>query len=558
MIYTSILSGNPITLTKPSLHYKSIHIFHYQIPKVTSSPKATKRSRKPNTHLMNLITTTPNQVLLKNKNKKKKKRGNEKITDSSQLGSQQMLGLCGFGYWVQGFRCFSWLALNFHMAHNLNLHPSTLQLVQNSANLPMVAKPLYGALSDAFYIGGAHRIPYISIGGLLAHLFFRFPFSVNVLSWGALALIPGAGEVLPTLLSFVLLGNLGASITEVAKDALVAEYAQKHKIGGLQSYAFMALATGGILGNLFGGFFLTRTEQPKIMFLLFTLLLSFQLAISFATREDSLGLSQPSDQNGVRKSISEDISKRFSNFVTAVSEESIYRPLIWIVASITIVPILSGTTFCYQIQFLNINPSVIGMSKVIGQLMLLSAAVLYDRYWKNVSTRKLVGMVQIVYATSLLLDLVLVKQLNLKLGIPNEIYVLCFSSLAETVAQFKLLPFVVLFANLCPPGCEGSLTSFLASSLCLSSIVSGLLGVALASLTGITSSDYSNLPVGILLQFLAALVPLGWISFVPTSESIAEKEGKMGRSKRSRRNRRVGRVAIGFLYAYRREREYEI
>ncbi|KAM1305042.1 hypothetical protein ACFX14_022394 [Malus domestica] len=84
-----------------------------------------------------------------------------------QLGRQQMLFLCGFGYWMQGFRCFPWLALNFHMAHNLQMHPSTLQLVQHSTNLPMAAKPLYGVLSDALYISGAHRVPYISIGGQL-------------------------------------------------------------------------------------------------------------------------------------------------------------------------------------------------------------------------------------------------------------------------------------------------------------------------------------------------------------------------------------------------------
>lgn len=82
-----------------------------------------------------------------------------------EVGIGQMLVVCGLGYWVQGFRCFPWLALNFNMAHNLNLHPLTLQLVQNTGNLPMVAKPLYGILSDALYIGGAHRIPYICIGG---------------------------------------------------------------------------------------------------------------------------------------------------------------------------------------------------------------------------------------------------------------------------------------------------------------------------------------------------------------------------------------------------------
>ncbi|GJX09211.1 probable folate-biopterin transporter 8, chloroplastic isoform X2 [Tanacetum coccineum] len=55
----------------------------------------------------------------------------------------------------------------------------------------------------------------------------------------------------------VLLSDLGASITEVAKDALVAEYGQKNKIDGLQSYAFMALAASG-------GLFISGGIKPEI------------------------------------------------------------------------------------------------------------------------------------------------------------------------------------------------------------------------------------------------------------------------------------------------------
>ncbi|KAK7838259.1 putative folate-biopterin transporter 9 [Quercus suber] len=387
--------------------------------------------------------------------------------------------------WVlgTGFRCFPWLALNVHMAHSLNLHPSTLQLVQNAGNFPMVAKPLYGLLSDAFYIGGAHRIPYVSIGVLL-----------QVLSWGPLALIPFAGESLPTLVACVLLSNFGASITEVAKDALVAEYGQRHKINGLQSYVFMALASGGILGNLIGGYFLLKAPS-RTMFLVFAFLLSIQLAISMITREESLGLPQPSNHFLAKKSIPESIRKKFSDLVSAISEESISRPLTWIVASIAIVPILSGSMFCYQTQCINLDPSIIGLSRVISQLVLLSTTILEK----------------------------------------------------------------VLFATLCPRGCEGSLTSFLASALCLSSIISGFSGVGLASLFRITSDDYSRLPVGILVQFLAALVPLAWIHHVPLRliQAVAEKVRKKGMSKRTRRNRRVGRVTFSSVYAYRRGRESE-
>lgn len=67
-----------------------------------------------------------------------------------------------------------------------------------------------------FYIGGAHRVPYILMGVFL-----------QVLGWGPLALIPVAREALLILISCILISNLGASITEVANDALVTEYGQK-------------------------------------------------------------------------------------------------------------------------------------------------------------------------------------------------------------------------------------------------------------------------------------------------------------------------------------------
>ncbi|GLT42070.1 hypothetical protein SLA2020_160920 [Shorea laevis] len=523
------------------LHLKPIYCSsqHHKIP---SSPN-TIENRKPKTHDIDpIILTTTREVSHK---KEKKNRGNEEKSWFSHAGREEMMVLCGFGYWVQGFRCFPWLALNFHMAHNLNLYPSTLQLVQNFGNLPMVAKPLYGVLSDALSIGGAHRIPYISIGVFL-----------QVLSWGSLALIPVAGKALPTLMACVLPSNLGASITEVAKDALVAEYALKHKIAGLQPYAFMASAMGGILGNLVGGCFLLKAP-PRTIFLIFSVLLALQLAIALSAREESLDLGRPSGSSLAQKSVPESIRKQLCDLMTAISEESISRPLTWVVAAIAMVPILSGSIFCYQTQCLNLDPSVIGMSRVIGQLMLLSLTVLYNRCWKEMPMRELIGAIQVLYASSLLLDLVLVRQINVGLGIPNEVFALCFSGLAENLAQFKILPFSVLLASLCPQGCEGSLTSFSASVLCLSSIFSGFLGVGLASWLGITSGDYSSLPAGILIQFLAALVPLGWIHHVPMCQSVPQKERKRVMSKRTRRNRRVGRVVVGSIFVYRRERESE-
>ncbi|XP_066399026.1 LOW QUALITY PROTEIN: probable folate-biopterin transporter 9, chloroplastic [Miscanthus floridulus] len=420
--------------------------------------------------------------------------------------------VCGVGYWVQGFRCFPWLALNFHLTRGLGLSPAGLQLVQNAGSIPLVAKPLFGVLSDAVYIGRAHRLPYISLGVLL-----------QLIAWVTLAITPVTGDAFPTQMACILIGNLGASVTEVVSDAVVTEFSRTQKAGVLQSYAFIALAAGSLLGNLSGGYILLKTQEPKIMFTAFSVLLGFQLALSLSTKE-TLPSSRGNSRNRlVKSSLAANFRKQFSNLMTVISEERILYPLTWIMTSFAVVPILSGTMFCFQTQYLNLDPSVIGLSKVVGQVMVLSLTVLYNRYLKRIPPRCLTSGLQILYALAVLSDLVLVKQINLVLGIPNEIHVLCFSALAEALAQFKVLPFSVLLSSLCPPGCEGSLFAFFTSGLVFSAILSGVFGVGLSTLIGVSSVDYSSLPLGILLQSLAALLPLGWISFVPEKWTADDK-----------------------------------
>ncbi|KAI8018300.1 putative folate-biopterin transporter 7 [Camellia lanceoleosa] len=69
--------------------------------------------------------------------------------------------------------------------------------------------------------------------------------------------------------------------------------------------------------------------------------------------------------------------------------------------------------------------------------------------------------------------------------------------------------------GLCPPGCEGSLMAFLTSSIALAFIVSGYLGVALASYVGVTGNDFSGLSRGLIVQAACTLLPLFWSSCIP-------------------------------------------
>lgn len=154
--------SNPVKFLKPPIPYDiSLNTSAINTKQRRHSKTLVVKSNKRSTTTQSL-TSSVSVVTRRNNN------GGDETTPFRKVGRDdkgQAVLLCALGYWVQGSRCFPWLALNFHMAHCLNLKPSTIQLVQYTASLPMVAKPLYGVLSDVLYIGGARRVPYISIGG---------------------------------------------------------------------------------------------------------------------------------------------------------------------------------------------------------------------------------------------------------------------------------------------------------------------------------------------------------------------------------------------------------
>lgn len=381
-------------------------------------------------------------------------------------------------------------------------------------------------------------------------------------AWGSIALTPAAGSSIAIVTALLLLSNLGASIMEVATDALVAECGKKHKgdsSGELQSFAWMALATGSVLGNLFGGIIVSQVDA-RTMFIVYVLLLTLEIGTSLILRERSFGLVSvkgtkiPETRNLIKRklrsysylknvihnasknnaarlqwresAILTSIKSQISDVMELLKNPKIAYPLAWFAVSYAMIPLLSGTMFFYHTQHLKIDPCILGLAKVVGQLGLLLGSIIYNRSLKKFPFRKLLCSVQFLISACMLSDILLVKQLNIRLGISNEVFVLGVSAFAEAVAQFKILPFTVLFAQLCPAGCEGSLMALVMSVQCLASIISGYLGVGLASLLRVSSENYSQLPLGIFIQSMATLVPLIWISFIPNAKPASEHHKK--------------------------------
>ncbi|KAI3762145.1 hypothetical protein L1987_52568 [Smallanthus sonchifolius] len=418
----------------------------------------------------------------------------EKRGRTRRKGRREML--LGLGFWIQGFRCFPWMAVIFFLKDGIRLDPSTLQILLNSANIPMVAKPFYGLLSDSFYFFGQHRIPYIAGGALL-----------QAISWFAIASSPSSTISFFTITVYLLLGNLGASIVEVANDAVVAECAkQSTSNSDLQSFAWVAAAIGGISGNLVGGLSVDRFS-PQAMFLFFGILLILQFFITVSISEKSLELPKNHSKRGIKS--------QFSELLLVLRKPEIHQPIIYFSASYAVIPALTGSMFFYQTQHLKIESSVLGVSKVFGQITMLLWGVVYNRHFKSLPPRKLISWIQLTMALLMVSDALFVNGFYRTLGIPDSLYVVVVSGFLEVSYYFKILPFSVLMAKLCPPGCEGSLMAFVMSTIALAFIVSGYIGVMLASWVDVTETDVSGLGKGLVIQALCTFVPLLWSSFIP-------------------------------------------
>lgn len=320
---------------------------------------------------------------------------------------------------------------------------------------------------------------------------------------------------------YLLLGNLGASIVEVANDAIVAEVGKQSKNSQspseceLQSFGWMASSIGGVLGSLLGGIAINQFS-PQAMFFFFGIILATQFFVTICIHESSLNLPETSLNIGIRKQISE--------LLVALRKPEIAHSITWFAASYAMIPALTGTMFFYQTQYLGIESSVLGISKVIGQAAMFLWGVMYNRHLKSVPPKKLISVIQSIMAAFMLSDVLFVKGLYRRMGIPDSLYVLVFSGFLEVLGLFKILPFSILVAQLCPPGCEGSLMAFLTSSIALAFIVSGYLGVALASYVAVTGDDFSGLSTGLLIQAACTLLPLYWSSCMPDQPETKRKE----------------------------------
>eukprot|EP00897_Mesotaenium_endlicherianum_P010963 jgi/Mesen1/9896/ME000070S09174 len=204
------------------------------------------------------------------------------------------------------------------------------------------------------------------------------------------------------------------------------------------------------------------------------------------------------------------------------------RPLLWFMLSCACIPSLGTMMFYYHTDHLRLDPAFLGTSRVVGWAGLMGGTLLYTARLKAVRLRTIFRWVHVGLALITVADTLLVSRLSVRLGLPDRLFVLGASALADAINQFKFMPFLVLSARLCPPGIEGTLFAVFMSAYNLGNTVSGYMGASLAKVLGITSPSFHNLTLGIAIQAAGTLVPVCFLFMIPADATgVSSDEGKL-------------------------------
>lgn len=452
--------------------------------------------------------------------------------------------------------------MSYQMKDVLKLSPSASQFVVSVAFFPWSIKPIYGILSDCIPIKGRKRVPYLVISTVL-----------SLLPWLALGLVTSLRSSRNSLATFLTVQNFGSAMADVIIDAMIAEAVRSEQAefaGDLQSLSWSAMAMGGICGSLLGGYTLSNLRIDTI-FLLFSLLPTVQLLscalvqevpggsknipddykhqhieyeadASFSSGNDSFTNTVKSGTSRRRSNSHKNSKKKMKSIQSEIQEQQkgllassgivslksvvytlcqtfrkpiILRPMAWFFFSNVTVPNLSTVMFYYQTEVLHLEASFLGTTRVIGWLGLMLGTHTYNRYLKHMKLRKTLMFAHIGLATVNLFDIVLVSRSHVRFAIPDKYMVLWGSALGDAINQFKMMPFLIISGQLCPPGIEGTLFALFMSINNFGSSLGSFLGAALASALNISSESFDNLLSGIIVQLLATLVPIAFLFLIP-------------------------------------------
>lgn len=472
---------------------------------------------------------------------------------SSVFGHKLLLILFCSQHLLKGFViAYAGTSADF-LFRSYGLQGPQLQVYKAIMGLPWALKPIVGVISDTLPIMGYKKAPYIVIVTLFAMAGFGF-----------VALSPDDAP-LAAIVCGLICGTLQSSVVDLLTEAKYSEKMREHPDFGpdLVTYVWSGVAMGGLVATSTVGVILEYGGGPKIVYAVCAIAASIvliptslgyleerKMTVSQATAHTARMISKQPEIIflAILMAISVillavlgvTLQNITLNFVLAVSLGFVVigafgmllRPLI---STMTIFAFLQtscalsieGATFYFFTDNATQYPegphfsaffytTVVGLvAGVFGLLGLWS----YNRFMKDWTYRSIYFFANMAVTVLNLVGLLLYTRTNLKLGIPDKVFVICGSVVQSLVLTWMWIPGVVMLAHLCPRGLEASMYALLAGCHNIGSSVAQYSGAFMLNELGITpngspneSAVFANMWIAVVIS---ACLPLLSLSLLP-------------------------------------------
>lgn len=380
-----------------------------------------------------------------------------------------------------GFQ-FTSVAMRYWMMDTVKVSPAQMAAIFGVVAIPWCLKPVYGFISDSYPIFGYRRRPYMIIFAFLASYM-----------WILLPFVPH-DEFAITLVMTISSGSM--CFADVMADSLLVEAARQEKDadkGIVQSHAWMMRFSGGLIASGLGAVAYDYMGAVKV-FLVNSMI---PIAIAF------VAICIPDKPSAHKIEWRDTGAKLWS----ALRQPGIYCPALFIFL-ICVTPGYGGAmTFFYERE-LGFTADEFGALDIMGYLVQIFGTFIYKKFLRRVPFIKVFGWA--MFASFLLENtlLLLVLHVNRDIGIPDFVFAFAERVVLTLVSQFISMPMVVLGAQVCPVGVEGTLYALLMSVTNFGDVISSEWGSLFTQMFGVTSTNFTNLWKLVLLCNMMDLIPI--------------------------------------------------
>ncbi|KAI8896507.1 folate-biopterin transporter [Globomyces pollinis-pini] len=430
---------------------------------------------------------------------------------NNELHGWAMVVLAGYTYLAQGGRSYLDSSFKWISIYGFELKTADIETAVAIGKLPWSFKFIIGLISDNLPLFGYNVKPYMFIMSFLGF--------VAVLMMGISSLTSDS----TTLTVAYLIVQFYGSSADCLTDALVIKSGRQDEedsTSSLQSVSWFMLGIGGAAFGLLGGFLSTDKNAVDNVSLPGARLYNFLMSI-FPLGLFFLMFFVKEKKSTIRPGFKV-LGQQLIRLLFALFSPPfiVLRLIFWLILTGASQFSLSVPNTIFNTRTLGITPVIQSWIDACSYFSLSIGVFVYYRWLRHTSFRRIYLASQILIGVFGMLDYVIVKRWNVKIGIPDIPFLFFSGAFTEVIARLNFMPFLVMAGQLCPENMEATFFSALMSMSNQGSILGTLVGGQVQKAYGMTSKNIDNYDQAILLRTVCTISVCMFIFLIPDTNAM--------------------------------------